>query len=80
MKQPYQYGYIRHTKRKAGPDRWEFLWRETDHTGVQVRRTAIIGTVEQYPTEASADDAAPLRVMRCDAMPLIGRAATNLFE
>jgi hypothetical protein len=49
MKQSYQYGYIRRTKRKACPDRWEFLWRETDHTGARVRRTAIIGTVEQYP-------------------------------
>jgi hypothetical protein len=58
MKQPYQDGYIRRTKRRAGPDRWEFLWRETDHTGARLRRTAIIGTAEQYPTEASANDAA----------------------
>jgi hypothetical protein len=29
---------------------WEFLWRETDATGKRVRRTTVIGTVEQYPT------------------------------
>jgi integrase len=58
MKQPYQDGYIRRTKRRAGPDRWEFLWRETDHSGIRIRRTAIIGTVEQYPTETSASAAA----------------------
>jgi hypothetical protein len=30
---------------------WEFLWRENDVTGERVRRTAVIGTVEQFPTE-----------------------------
>jgi len=54
MKQPYQDGYIRRTKRRAGPDRWEFLWRETDHSGIRIRRTAIIGTVEQYPEVLAA--------------------------
>jgi integrase len=58
MKQPYQHGYIRRTKRKFSPDRWEFPWRETDHTGLTIRRTAIIGTVDQYPTELSAAAAA----------------------
>jgi integrase len=30
---------------------WEFLWRENDPTGKRLRRTAVIGTVEQFPTE-----------------------------
>jgi integrase len=56
--QTYQNGYIRCTKRKASPARWEFLWRETTSTGARIRRTAIVGTIEQYPTEASANEAA----------------------
>ena len=50
MRQCYQRGCLRRTKRKAGPDRWEYLWREDDVTGRRVRRTKVIGTVEQYPT------------------------------
>jgi len=34
-----------------GPAVWKFLWRENDATGKRLRRTAVIGTVEQYPTE-----------------------------
>jgi hypothetical protein len=51
MKQSYQHGYLRRTKRKNGPDKWEFLWREIDDRGDRIRRTAIIGDIEQYPTE-----------------------------
>ena len=58
MRQRYQRGCLRCARRKAGPDHWEFLWRETDETGKRVRRTAIIGTVEQYPTSDLAQAAA----------------------
>jgi len=44
-------------ERKAGLPRWEFLWREEDELGNRVRRTAIIGTLEQYPTKESASAA-----------------------
>jgi integrase len=54
MSQNHQHGYLRRAKRKSGPHCWEFLWREHDETGKRVRRTAIIGTVEQYPTEGKA--------------------------
>jgi len=50
MRQCYQRGCLRRAKRRAGPDRWEYLWREDDVTGRRVRRTKVIGTVEQYPT------------------------------
>jgi hypothetical protein len=50
MRQYYQRGCLRRTKRKAGPDRWEYLWRENDITGKRARRTTVLGTVEQYPT------------------------------
>ena len=51
MRQRYQHGCLRCAKRKAGPDCWEYLWRENDEAGMRVRRTAVIGTVEQYPTK-----------------------------
>jgi integrase len=54
MTQTFQHGYLRRTKRKTSPDRWEFLWREIDETGKRLRRTAIIGTLDQYPSEESA--------------------------
>ncbi len=50
MRHWYQLGCLRRTKRRAGPDRWEYLWREDDVTGRSARRTKVIGTVEQYPT------------------------------
>ena len=47
----HQRGHLRCTKRKNGPAVWEFLWRENDPTGKRLRRTLVIGTVEQFPTE-----------------------------
>jgi hypothetical protein len=54
MPQRYQRGSLRCTKRKGGPDRWEYFWRENDETGMRVRRTTVIGTVQQYPTRELA--------------------------
>jgi len=54
MRQCYQRGCLRRTHRKSGPDCWEFLWRENDATGKQVRRTIVIGTVTEFPTEDAA--------------------------
>jgi integrase len=54
MRVRYQRGYLRLGQRKKGPDRWEFLWWDSDSTGVRVRRKAVIGTVQQYPTLENA--------------------------
>jgi integrase len=54
MRVRYQGGHLRCVKRKNGPPQWEFLWRENDLFGKSVRRNAVIGTVEQYPTEELA--------------------------
>lgn len=51
MRLRYQRGCLRCVKRKIGPACWEFLWRENDVTGERVRRTAVIGTLEQLPTK-----------------------------
>jgi hypothetical protein len=58
MRQCYHRGCLRYAKRKPVSDCWEFLWRETDATGKCVRRTAFIGTVDEYPTKQLAQEAA----------------------
>jgi len=52
-----QHGCLRCTRRKTGPSCWEFLWRENDADGNRTRRTAVIGTVEQFPTRDLAQAA-----------------------
>jgi integrase len=54
MRVRYQRGYLRLGRRKKGPDRWEFLWWDSEPTGVRVRRKAVIGTVQQYPNLENA--------------------------
>ena len=54
MRVRYQHGYLRLGQRKKGPDRWEFLWWESEPTGVRVRRKAVIGTILQYPNLENA--------------------------
>jgi integrase len=54
MRVRYQRGYLRLGQRKKGPDRWEFLWWDSESTGVRVRRKAVIGTVQQYPNLENA--------------------------
>ena len=69
-----QRGHLRCVERKHGPPRGEFLWRETDASGMRIRRNAVIGTIEEYPTEDMAQAAIsigpdPERVFwneRCD--------------
>ena len=57
MGRHYQRGYLRCAKRKSGSYCWEFLWREDGVAGKRVRRTAVIGSIEQYPTKEEALDA-----------------------
>jgi hypothetical protein len=54
MRVRYQRGYLRLGQRKTGPDRWEFLWWDSEPTGVRVRRKPVIGTVQQYPNLENA--------------------------
>jgi len=77
MSKRYQNGHLRRAKRKSGLRCWEFLWRENDDNGKRVRRTAIICTVAQLPTEQLARAAANgLRVHinsdnnRCGIVPI----------
>ena len=54
MRVRYQRGYLRLGHRKNGPDRWEFLWWDSEPTGIRVRRKAVIGTIQQYPNVEDA--------------------------
>ena len=54
----FQQGSLQRVPRKLGPDYWVLRWRETDTSGVQVRRKTVVGTVEEYPTESKAQQAA----------------------
>jgi integrase len=57
MRIRHQRGYLRCVKRKKAPAKWEFLWREVGPTGELKRRTTVIGSIEQYPTEELASAA-----------------------
>ncbi len=50
----YQSGSIRREARKQGAAVWTLRWRETDAQGHSIRRKEIIGTVDDFPTKASA--------------------------
>jgi hypothetical protein len=52
-----QRGRFKCTRRKTGPSCWEFLWRENDSDGNRTRLTAVIGTLEQFPTRDLAQAA-----------------------
>jgi integrase len=54
----YQKGALQRVGRKRGPDVWVFRWYETQVDGLRVRRKAVLGTVEQYPSESAAQAAA----------------------
>jgi integrase len=57
IRERYQLGSITREKRKYGAAVWTLRWRETDAQGHTIRRKEIIGTVEEYPTKASAQKA-----------------------
>ena len=61
----YQQGSVQREKRQSGADVWVFRWWESTFDGTSKRRKAIVGTVEAFPTEASALQAA--KALRIDA-------------
>ena len=52
----YQYGSLRKKERAKGPDAWEFRYYETIGQS-RPRRSATVGTVDQYPNKAAARQA-----------------------
>ena len=54
----FQQGSVQRVNRKQGPDYWVLRWRETNGSGREIRRKSVIGTVDEYPTESKAQQAA----------------------
>jgi integrase len=50
----YQQGNLQLVERKRGPRAWEYRWYEPMADGSRKRRSLVVGTVEQYPNEATA--------------------------
>ena len=57
----YQNGSIRREARKQGAAVWAIRWRERDANGKTIRRKEIIGTIDEFPTRASALKACEFR-------------------
>jgi integrase len=53
----YQQGTLRLEERSNGTRVWEYRWYETQIDGSRRRRSAMIGTVDEYPTESLAQKA-----------------------
>jgi len=70
----YQQGSVQRGKRQNGPDVWVFRWREIGPNGKSVQRKAVIGTVINLPSEASALKAA--QALRIDANQQTPRAVS----
>jgi hypothetical protein len=49
MRVRYQQGYLRLGQRKKGPDRWEFLWWDSEPSGLRIRRKVVLGTLQESP-------------------------------
>ena len=54
----FQQGSLQREPRKNGPAVWIFRWYVSRADGKRQRQYCVIGTVEQYPTEAAAQTAA----------------------
>jgi integrase len=53
----FQQGSLRLYERAAGNQVWEYRWYETHLDGIRRRRSCIIGSHHEYPTEALAQKA-----------------------
>jgi integrase len=63
----YQYGSLIRKERKKGPDVWVFRYRQDMGHGTRKHRSVMVGTVQEFPTLASAEKAA--EVLRINANP-----------
>jgi len=53
----YQQGTLRLEERANGNRVWEYRWYETQIDGSRRRRSAMIGTIQEFPSESSAQKA-----------------------
>ena len=57
-RQRVQFGWVCLKARRKGPDVWVLRYRENLSQGRKKRRSVMIGTIEQFPTESQARKAA----------------------
>lgn len=60
----YQQGSVQREKRRSAADVRVFRWSESTFDGASKHRKAVVGTVEAFPTEASA-----LKAAKASAQP-----------
>ena len=63
----YQFGSLTRKKRAKGPDAWEFRYYESTAQGMRNRKTATVGTVEQFKTKALAKKAVEALLLKLNA-------------
>ena len=62
-----QQGSVIQTRRKHGPDVWQFRWSEKDRNGRRIYRKRVIGTVQQYADAQAAREATTALVHQINA-------------
>jgi integrase len=50
-----QHGSLNTKSRLEGPDVWQFRWSEKDPNGKRVYRKRVIGTIDEYPNQDTAE-------------------------
>ena len=50
----FQHGSLKREKRKLGPDVWIYRWREIGPDGIGRKPKVIIGSLDQFPSQALA--------------------------
>jgi len=68
-----QRGSLVKSKRKQGPEVWQFRWSEKGPNTKRVYRRRVIGTVEQYPDEAAARRAVEVLVSEINSQQRIAK-------
>jgi integrase len=87
-RQTFQHGSLTIETRNSGKQVWIFRWRESGPDGKRIRRKAIVGTKQEYPTKAKAEKAASaLRLdltkeqpHRIKATVTVGQLAAHYME
>jgi integrase len=71
-RQRVQFGWVCLKARKKGPDVWVLRYRENLPDGSKKRRSVVIGTVVEFPTESQARKAAMSWLFSMNAEPSSG--------
>jgi len=80
IRERYQNGSILREERKTGAAVWTLRWRERDANGKTMRRKEIIGTVDEFPTKASALRACEFRRSTINRETKTPRTIAELVE